>query len=341
MVKTTVADQISIGTAKGGKDYRFDEGHDPDRPADMWFQESNEGLILFVVFYSQACRWSRCLGCNLPSKMSRQHVPFNHLVSQVDYIFSLPEVIGHAGSIRKLIVSNNGSILDEDTFSSTALMYLLARSNLLFSGLASLAIETRPEYVDLAELEFLARALKEGETATDLELCIGFEAFDEYIRNTVFDKGLSLEVFEQFVHKIAPFGYRLKCYFMLKPIPEMSDDLAVRDIMAAIDYLGHIASRSGVNINMHLNPTYVATGTMLEKAFLQGTYSPPRLYDLCRAALHARDQGISLFLGLSDEGLATSGGSFIRPGDEPLLARLEEFNCTQDYGILCEIVSAP
>lgn len=56
----SAADQISLGTAKGGKTYGFDEAHDASRPAQWWFQESNEGLILFVVFYSQACRWSRC-----------------------------------------------------------------------------------------------------------------------------------------------------------------------------------------------------------------------------------------------------------------------------------------
>ncbi len=337
MAKKTVAEQIIIGTQKSGKAYTFDEGHDPTRPAQMWFQESDEGLILFFVFYSQACRWSRCLGCNLPSKMSQQHIPFDYLIKQIDYLFNLPEVKKCANKISKLIVSNNGSILDEDTFSSTALMYLMVKLNLHFTSLSALSIETRPEYVDLAEMEFLARALKEGEKETELELCIGFEAFNERIRNTVFDKGLTLEVFERFVDKISPFGYRLKCYFMLKPVPNMSNDEAVDDIMSAIDYLSDVSQRNGVKINMHLNPTYAATGTLLEDAFIQGSYSPPRLLDLSRAALYAKGKDISLFLGLSDEGLATKGGSFIREGDENVIARLEEFNRTKDYSILYDL----
>lgn len=337
MAKKTVTDQIIIGTEKSGKDYSFDEKHNPVIPAQMWFQESNEGLILFIVFYSQACRWSRCLGCNLPSKMSRHHVPFNFLIEQIDYLFSLPEVIERSSDIKKVIVSNNGSILDEDTFASTALMYLMVRLNLQFTSLSVLSIETRPEYVDLAELEFLARALKEGETSTDLELCIGFEAFDEHIRNTVFDKGLTLEVFEKFVNRIAPFGYRLKCYFMLKPVPEMSDEEAVNDIIAAIDYLADISERTGVQINMHLNPTYAATGTALEDAFRKGSFIPPKLSHLSRAALHARHKKLSIFLGLSDEGLAAPGGSFIREGDQQNLVQLEEFNRTQDYTLLQDL----
>ena len=271
MENDAVTRQILQGTRKAGKEYTFAaEEHDPNRPAQWWFQESDEGVILFLVFYSQACRWARCLGCNLPSKMSADHVSFDFLIRQIDYLFSLPEIIERADAINKLIVSNNGSVLDEVTFSSTALMYLMARVNIHFCSLKVLALESRPEYVDTAELEFLARALHEGATSTDLELCIGFEAFDEHIRNDVFDKGLTLHVFEQLAQKISPYGYRLKCYFMLKPVPGMNDNEAVEDIRQAIDYLDAVSTKYNLAINMHLNPTYAARGTLLGKAFLQG-----------------------------------------------------------------------
>ena len=340
MNKDVATRQILQGTEKAKKKYTFgDDVHDPDRPAQWWFQESDEGLILFIVFYSQACRWARCLGCNLPSRMSVEHVSFDHLIRQTDYLFSLPEVTEQADSINKLIVSNNGSVLDEATFSSTALMYLMARINMHFRALKVLALESRPEYVDIAELEFLARSLQEGERATALELCIGFEAFDEHIRNDVFDKGLTLRIFEELVQKIAPYGYRLKCYFMLKPVPGMSDSQAVEDIRQAIEYLDTVSAKYQLTMNMHLNPTYAARGTLLGEAFLRGEYIPPSLRDLARAAGYAEGKNISVFLGLSDEGLAEKGGSFIREGDEDLTERLEEFNRTQDYRILREVQS--
>ncbi|CAK8723300.1 Elp3/MiaA/NifB-like radical SAM core domain-containing protein [Candidatus Electrothrix aarhusensis] len=341
MENDTVTRQILQGTQKAGKEYTFQaaEKYDPSRPAQWWFQESNEGLIIFVVFYSQACRWARCLGCNLPSKMSVEHIPFDFLIKQIDYLFSLPEVIKQSSTISKLIVSNNGSVLDEATFSSTALMYLLARVNMHFRALKVLALESRPEYVDTVELKFLARALQEGERSTALELCIGFEAFDEHIRNDVFDKGLTLHAFEELALKISPYGYRLKCYFMLKPVPGMSNSEAVKDIQQAIDYLDTISSKYNLAINMHLNPTYAARGTLLGKAFLQGKYTPPSLLDLAQAASFAEGKKISLFLGLSDEGLAEQGGSFIREGDEELIEHLEKFNRTQNYTLLQKLHS--
>ena len=311
--------QIRSGSEKGNKTYAFNENHNPDRPADFWFQESQEGPVLFIVFYSQACRWSRCLGCNLPALMSASHVPFERIMNQIDFIMGHPDVRERAGSIRKVIVSNNGSVLDEATFSSTALMYLLAKLNLTFPDLGVLTLETRAEYVDFAELEFISRALKEGATETALELAIGFEAFDEKIRNEVFDKGLSLPVFESLVRDVAPYGFWLKTYFMQKPVPGISDEDAVSDIQMAIGYLAGLIDTFNVPINMHLNPTYVARGTLLEQAFNQGSFIPPVLTDVAKAALSAKGTALTLFIGLSDEGLAVPGGSFIRPDDTPLI----------------------
>ena len=334
MAQDTIARQILKGSEKAGKAYGFDEAHNHSLPAEMWFQQSDEGQILFVVFYSQACRWSRCLGCNLPSRMSREHVSYRGLLAQIDHLFADPEVVGRRESIRKVIVSNNGSVLDQGTFSSTALMYLLVQLNRNLPRLAVLTLETRAEYVEPAELEFISRALAEGDTPTLLEIAIGFEAFDEHIRNDLFDKGLTLDVFERLVHQMAPYGHHLKCYFMQKPVPGMTDAEAVTDIHNAIDYLGGIANQHRIHINLHLNPTYVAAGTKLEEAFRREQYAPPLLQDVAAAARHARGKPISVFVGLSDEGLAVEGGSFLRESDKGLAQELERFNRTQDHDIL-------
>jgi len=127
---------------------------------------------------------------------------------------------------------------------------------------------------------------------------------------------------------------------MQKPVPGMTDEEAIEDIRRAIDYLAETADRQGVAINMHLNPTYVAAKTMLEKALRKKQFTPPRLRDVAEAASHARGKRLSVFIGLSDEGLAVEGGSFIRDGEEHLVEELENFNRTQDYDILDGIRSA-
>ena len=81
-------------------------------------------------------------------------------------------------------------------------------------------------------------------------------------------------------------------------------------------------------------PSHLLRGTPLEAAFERGEYTPPELADVAQAVLHARDKGISVFVGLNDEGLAVEGGSFNRAGDEALINALESFNRTQDYAAL-------
>lgn len=321
------------------KSHLNNDTHNASVPAQMWFQEAPEGTVLFVVFYAKACRWSQCLGCNLSSKMSSRHVGHEDIIAQVNHLFADARVIAARGAIRKMIVSNNGSVLDRDTFPSAALMFLLAQIKLHLPGLSVLSLETRPEYVDRAALALIGKALAEGGGRTRLEIAVGFEAFDNYIRNDVFRKGLALKTVEQLAENMALYQHRLKYYFMQKPIPAMTDAEAVADIRQAIDYLASLSFRCGIDVNMHLNPTYAAAGTMLGNAFEQGAYTPPRLLDVAEAVRHARGKRLSVFIGLNDEGLAVQGGSFIRSGDESLLAALEQFNITQDYDILDAICS--
>lgn len=329
-----VAATIRKRTENANKTYGFQDSHNPQLPADYWFQQSLEGPTLFIVFYSQSCRWAECLGCNLPSLMSQYHVGFAAIMKQIDFIFDFLLTPQQKQELKKIIISNNGSILDEATFSTTALMYFLAKMNIHCPNVAVLTMESRAEYVDWEELAVLSRALKEGQTPTRLELAIGFEAFDDTIRNDHFHKGLSLATFEAMAGKVARHGFSLKVYFMVKPVPDLSEEEAVRDVINGIEYLSRIADNSHLAINMHLNPTYVARGTKLEEAFLRGSYTPPLLSSVRQAVLAAENTKISIFVGLHDEGLAVPGGSFIREGDEELVNALENFNQTQDFRLL-------
>jgi len=334
MAADKFADILTKINRESGKFYSFMEDHNPRLPADYWFQDPPEGMTLFLILYTRACRWARCLGCNLSSTESQFDVPFDDIMKQVDHIFDFLLSREQKENLKKIILSNNGSVLDEATYSTTALLYFAAKMNMNCPNISVLTLETRPEYVDLAELEVLHRALQEGKNPTNLELAIGFEAFDDVIRNDHFQKGLDIETFESMVKKIARYGFKLKCYFMLKPVPGLSEEQAIADIAKGIEYLDSLSQKYTIEINMHLNPTYVARGTALETEFKKGNYQPPKLESIQKAVLAAEQKRISLYVGLNDEGLAVPGGSFKREGDEELLEKLHQFNHTGDFSLL-------
>ncbi len=148
-----------------------------------------------------------------------------------------------------------------------------------------------------------------------------------------------MKTFEELCKMLTSYGFHLNCYLMQEPVPGMSDEEAILDIQRAIDYLSGLAQKHGMKINRHLDPTYVASGTMLEESFRKGKYCPPRLKDVASAALHGQGKDITIFLGLSDDDLACEGGAFIRPGEEPMVEKLEAFNRSQNYGLLEELIA--
>ncbi len=99
---------------------------------------------------------------------------------------------------------------------------------------------------------------------------------------------------------------------MLKPVPGITEEEAIEDIHLGINYLSELSCKHGINVNMHLNPTYVSYGTELETEFRKGNYQPPYLESARKAVLGAKDKNISIYVGLNDEGLAVPGGSFLR-----------------------------
>lgn len=330
-----IKDTLETNTKTGVKN--------PERPVDVWTQESNDGSILFVVFYTQACRWQKCIGCNFHDNASKTHIGYEQIIKQIDHVFANVDMTG----VNKIILSNGGSMLDQETFSTTALIYLVCHLNIHFKDVKIISLETRLEYVDMAELEILKRALIEGNSETELEVGIGFEAYDDVIRNVMFKKGFDKVDFEKFLDVMEDFKFNVKCYFMLKPVPNITTDEAIKDIHDAIRYLNQCSIRYQTKINMHLNPTYVAKGSKLEEAFINSGYEPPTLWAVADAIYVGKDidnPNFSIYVGLSDEGLAVEGGSFIRNPNCSIeranIHYLEEFNRTQDYENIKMIVNA-
>lgn len=332
--RSDVERQILRGHHSSGKTHTFDDTHDRKRPITYFFQESHEGLILFVILYTQACRWMRCAGCTLPSTSSLHHVNHWDIMDQTHFLFKQPDILARAKDIKKVILSNQGSVLDQDTFPTTALLHFVTKCNKHLPNMAVLTLESRPEYVEDSELEILSRALDEGETPTTLEIAIGVEVHDEHLRTHVFGKGLPTRKLEALAEQLARHGFRMKCYFMFKPVEDqyMTREQAIADIHGAIKYLGDVMDRiDGASISIHLNPTYAARGTPLAEAFKNHRYTPPFLSDVIEAVRYGEKFGIPIFVGLNAEDLEVEGGSFIRPGDENIVPILEAFNKTQNY----------
>src|SRR4030042_3511004 len=96
-------DSVEPESNYGYKTYSYNNNHNSQLPVDYWFQQPYEGLTLFVVFFTQACRWGRCLGCNLPSQMSQHPVSLANQVKQIDFIFEFGLSAQQKQELKKII----------------------------------------------------------------------------------------------------------------------------------------------------------------------------------------------------------------------------------------------
>ncbi|MBI4862675.1 MAG: hypothetical protein HY815_20805 [Candidatus Riflebacteria bacterium] len=300
-----------------------------NRPIFHWYRQTPFGPELVICLFTRGCRYRSCSFCALPSVTAGEvDESYREINAQVDHVFA--QFSGaQLQAVWKLSIFNNGSVLDQATMPTKSLLYLFLKAADLPS-LKVVSLESREEYVEDWELKVLRQIL--GGRA-ELEITLGFETHDERIRNRVLNKGLTVKRFEKLLEMLAANGVRLKCYVMLKPDVMLTEEQGIEEAVRTIEYLGQVAGTYRVAMAVHLNPTYVARGTRLERQFKENGYLPPDLDSIFRVVLSTQRVGLWTYVGLDDEGLAATDSAFRceRLPRQAATAALERFNATNDY----------
>ena len=256
---------------------------------------------LVVSFYTKRCRYRRCSFCAIPSNSSDVPVSEEDINSQIDHVWNM--FSSEISSFEQFSMGNEGSILDEITFPSGSLEYLIGKINSLDNS-PVLSLETRAEFVSEDKLCRIKDMF-----SGDVDVTVGFETQDDYVRNSVLGKGLSKELFESKVELLSDFGVRLTGYVMLKPSPYMTEPEGLKEAVDTVTYLSDITKARGVDLIVYLIPTYIAKGTPLARQMADMDYKPPLMSSIRRVTQHAHQLGVPVYLGLWSEGLAEPDGT--------------------------------
>lgn len=261
---------------------------DPTRPLYHGTRQILGLYDLAVSFKTNRCPHS-CNFCAY-SQLSREvSVSKDQLIEQIDWI--LNEYSRELGRLEQVSVRNEGSVLSAQQFHPEALGYLIAQAGRL-PLLKKISLETRLEYATEDRLRELMASLSPG---IELELAVGFETQDEYIRNTVLGKQLDRAIFEERVGLLSRQRVSLTAYIMLKPDPQMSEQEGIQEALKSADYLSELCRRSGTNLTIYVNPTFVAKGSALATAMESAGYQPPSIDSLNRVMAEAGKKGIRIY----------------------------------------------
>lgn len=276
---------------------------------------------LLVILNTKRCRY-QCAFCRLPAKSTRSWVTEEDVIAQFRFVVS---EMRHALSIvERVTLSNEGSVLDAGTLGRAALEEIVTAIGMM-RRVRRIEFETRLEFVEpdvLRQLQLAAPRAKFG-------ILTGFETRDERIRDHILKKHEPLALFCAGLDSIRQIGAALTAYVLFKPDPEMTDQAACDEATATIAFLSEECKARDIDLTIRLNPMYRAVGSpWARKADLISNFSPPRLTDVMHVAEEASAHGIKVYIGLSAEGLANTGGTYRASDDYSagLIKWVKQFN---------------
>jgi radical SAM enzyme (TIGR01210 family) len=353
----TVLDHSKIERVKAKVSMANQSGNpskDPTRPILLWYQDTPVGKELFISFYTKKCEWARCSFCSLPSVSSPNSVNPDDILKQAEYAFnSLSET--QLSQIKRLFISNNGSVLNENTFSRSVLDKVCQLGYQKLPNLEIISFETRFNHVNKSILlnylrkfnsyheHNFSEGLRKIPLPVQLQISGGYETQDPYIRNYVLCKGYPERLIQHFfqicqeVYSHTSIPILLDENVLLKPAPGISNQEAIQECFQTLNHLNSLGIRFNVPVSARINPTFVSQGSYLHKKFLENNYSPPKMEDIASvlSLCHKNKLKIPIFIGLNEESLETAGGSFNKgtTSDTLFYKLFQKFNATQDYNI--------
>ena len=264
--------------------------------------QGRPGFRLMVILTAPGCAYARtsggCTNCGFPQTFGT-----GKPVSMEDYIAQIKAALARIPADIQAPVEvdlyNSGSYFNPEEVPELAQLAMLALAAARHE-VASLLVETRPEYVTTARLE---RALSVCR-GKPLEVGIGLESANPEILSRRIHKGYTWEQFAAAAQLLAGAGAGLLAYVLLKPI-NTGEREAIEDSVVTAHKVFALGYELKCPTRVALEPCFVAPQTPLYHAFEQGRYRPPWLWSVAEVLARVAPLG-RVLVGLSDEGMNPS-----------------------------------
>ncbi|MFW5936304.1 MAG: archaeosine biosynthesis radical SAM protein RaSEA, partial [Candidatus Hadarchaeota archaeon] len=275
------------------------------------------GSCLTVILRTIGCHWNKCLMCGY-SQDADKRVTAENLQNQFDYAMSKFE---DDFDIVKIFTS--GSFFDEREVPSNVREYIYQK--VVDNGVKKLSVESRPEFVTREKLV---------DQEVVLEVGIGLETSNDFIREHCINKGFTFEDFKKAASLLKEENVLIKVYLLLKP-PFLSEKEAINDAISSALHVKEYADMVSVN------PTNIPSKTYIEVLWKRGMYRPPWLWSMIEVVNRIREEGMEV------KGDPVAGGKERGPHncgkcDSEAIRAIRDFSLSQDTeelkGLSCDCI---
>lgn len=291
-----------------------------DKPVAIWTEKERfEGIgsCLTVILRTIGCHWNKCLMCGY-SQDADKRVTAENLQNQFDYAMSKYE-----GDFDIVKIFTSGSFFDEREVPSNVREYIYQK--VVDNGVKKLSVESRPEFVTREKLV---------DQEVVLEVGIGLETSNDFIREHCINKGFTFEDFEKAASLLKEENVLIKVYLLLKP-PFLSEREAINDTISSALHVKEYADMVSVN------PTNIPSKTYIEVLWKRGMYRPPWLWSMIEVVNRIREEGMEV------KGDPVAGGKERGPHncgkcDSEAIRAIRDFSLSQDTeelkGLSCDCI---
>ena len=206
------------------------------KPVSSWldfdFFKNKAIKSLTVILRTVGCQWRKCTMCGYWQESAD--------VNQSDIMAQLEQSLRNSPDEDFMLkIFTSGSFLDEREISSDT-RKAIAKVVEKRKEIKKLIVETRPGFVSAEKIDDL-------KAVEHLELAIGLETANDFIRSNYINKGFSFENYKTAVKIVKECGATVKTYLLLKP-PFLSEKKAIEDVIKSADLISDYSSTISLNL---------------------------------------------------------------------------------------------
>ncbi|TFG18698.1 MAG: TIGR01210 family radical SAM protein [Promethearchaeota archaeon] len=332
------------------------------KPVTSWIAEDRlhdeMGYEFTIIFRTCACSWARsddagCTMCGYFNDKGPDSILQSQILDQLQYAISKHlkklDEIQKEGKKTTIKFFSSGSFLDNEEFRPETRIEII-KQVVNLPSIHNILAETRPEFVKEDSLKSLMAVCNEK----PLELGIGMESSNDYVREILINKGFSSQNLKDSIKIAHKCGVLVKTYLLLKP-PFLNEKTAIRDAVQSIKD----AVTWGAD-SISLNPVNIQAFTLAELLFNHQKYRSPWIYSvisvfqkaltqeildrvliLCSPSAAGKERGVhnchdkacnSTWLKIMNEFISTQNMDIIDPKNLPY----EECSCWGEYNLFLE-----
>jgi archaeosine synthase beta-subunit len=235
-----------------------------------------------LTLFPSGCRHAARGGCTMCGEWSGSN--FGQLVPPDFHVAQFSAAVSDLWARRQiqwLRIYQEGSFFSEREVGPDARRVILRLASHL-QGLKRITIESRPEFLTS---EAVSAARTDVHPPVDLEIGIGLESSDNFIRNVCIGKGTSLETYEKAVELLLTYDLIPLAYVLLKP-PFLTEQEAIEDAIQTVACAFRIGFRE-----VYVQAASIHAWSLSEMLAQKRLYAPPWLWSVIRVVQEANHLG--------------------------------------------------